>query len=180
MKKLLVMLMAIGVGAVAATAGGSLGVFGSYLDSKDMGAGYGGGLKFKAELAKYFAVEARASCLTQFDEWHGDDGLYVIPLEGALMFNLPLGESPVTLYVGGGGGYSIIPEADDVDLDDSFTYFGMGGVEISLGESVALFAEAQYRVLEVDGASGDGTDINFDEKVKFTGIGANAGLLFKF
>jgi hypothetical protein len=179
MKKLLVMLMAIGLSAVAASASG-VGVFGAYLNSDDMGAGYGGGLKFKADLAEYFAVEVRASCLTQFDEWDGDDGLYLIPIEGDLLFNLPLGDSPVTLYAGGGGGYCIIPEADDVDLDDSFTFFGLGGVELGLGEAASLFVEAQYRVLEVDGAKEDSATINFDEKVKFTGIGVNAGLLFKF
>jgi len=182
MKRFLVLLMAIGLSAVAASASG-VGVFGSYLDGDDSGPGFGGGIKFKADLAEFFAVEARASCLTQFDEWEGDDELFVIPIEGALLLNLPLGSDvPITIYGGGGAGYAIIPEADDIDFDDSFCYFGLAGIELGLGESASLFVEAQYRVLEVDGAEDDdGNEIDFgDEDLKFTGLGVNAGLIFKF
>lgn len=180
MKKTPVVLVAILISAVVASAGG-VGVFGSYLDGKDSGPGYGGGIKFKAGLSEYFAVELRASCLTKFDDWEGDDDLFVIPLEAALVLNLPLGKDvPLTLYGGIGGGYAIIPEADDIDYDDTFCYFALGGIEFALGESVSLFAEAQYRVLEVDGADYDGTDIDFDDELKFTGLGVNVGLLFRW
>ena len=181
MKKILVMLMAIGLGAVAATAGG-VGVFGSYWDTEDLGPGFGGGLKFKADIAEYFAVEFRASCITKFDDWEGDDELYVIPLEGALLVNLPLGEEvPITVYGGGGGGYAILPEADDVDYDDEFCFFGIGGVELGLGESASLFGEVQYRFLEIDGAEVDGVDIDADDDGgELTGLSFNAGLLFRF
>ena len=181
MRKFLVLLIALLIGAVAASAGG-VGVFGSYLDAEDPGPGFGGGLKIKADIAEFFAVEARASCITQFDDWDGDDDLFLIPIEGALLLNLPLGdEVPVTIYGGGGGGYAIIPEADDVDFDDSFCYFGLAGIELGLGESAALFVEAQYRVLEVDGAeTDDDVEIEFEEEIEFTGISVNAGLIFKF
>ena len=181
MKKYLIMLVVFGLGAGAAWAAGGVGVFGSYLDGDDSGPGFGGGVKFKAELAEFLAVEARASCLTQFDEWEGDDELFVIPIEGALVFNLPLQDTPLTIYAGGGAGYAIIPEADDIDYDDSFCFFGLGGVEIAMGETASLFAEVQYRVLEVDGADYDGSDVDFgDDELKFTGIGVNAGLLFRW
>ncbi len=182
MKKLLAMLIVIGLGAAGATAGSGVGVFGTYLDAKDPGPGFGGGVKFKADLSEYFGVEVRASCITQFDEDDSDDGLYLIPLEGGLVFNLPLGEDvPLTLYGGGGGGYAIIPECDDIDLDDTFCFYGVGGVEFAMGEAASLFVEGQYRVLEVDGAeTDDGGEVDFDDEVEFTGFGINAGLLFKF
>ena len=181
MKKILVMLLTIGLGAVAASASGGVGIFGTYWDADDPGPAFGGGVKFKADLAEYFAVELRASCATKFDDWEGDDELYVIPLEAGLMFTLPLGdEVPITLYGGGGGGYAIIPEADDIDFDDDFCFFGLGGVEIALGEAVSLFVEAQYRFLEVDGADVDGEEIDYDDELKFTGVCGNAGLLFRF
>ena len=152
------------------------------MDTEDLGGGFGGGVKFKADLAEYFAIEFRASCITEFDDWEGDDSLFVIPLEGALLVNLPLGdEIPVTLYGGGGGGYAIIPEADDVDFDDDFCFFGVGGAELALGESASLFGEVLYRFLEIDGADVDGFDIGSDgEAGELTGLSFNAGLLFKF
>lgn len=182
MKKLLIMLIVVGVSAGVASAAGGVGVFGSYWDADDPGPGFGGGLKFKGDLADYLAVELRASCITQFDDWDGDDELFVIPLEVGLLLNFPLGtDVPITLYGGGGGGYAIIPEADDVDFDDDFTLYGVAGVELALGDAISIFAEAQYRYLEVDGAESDGEDIDFGgDKVKFTGFGVNAGLLLRF
>lgn len=57
MKKLLIMLIVVGMSAGVASAAGGVGVFGSYWDADDPGPGYGGGLKFKAELVDYLAVE---------------------------------------------------------------------------------------------------------------------------
>ena len=179
MKKLLIMLIVVGMSAGVASAAGGVGVFGSYWDADDPGPGYGGGLKFKAELVDYLAVELRASCITKFDEWDGDDDLFVIPLEAGLVLNFPLGtEVPITIYGGGGVGYAIIPEADDIDFDDDFTFYGVAGAEFALGDALSLFAEAQYRFLEVDGAEVNGEAIK--EKVKFTGFGVNVGLMLRF
>ena len=182
MKKILMVLMLIGLGAVVATAGSGVGIYGSYFNADDPGPGFGGGIKIKTDLSEYFGVEARASCITQFDEDDTDDGVYLIPLEAGLLFNLPLQDSPLNLYGGGGIGYAIIPEADDVDLDDEICFYAVAGVEFSLSDSASLFAEAQYRVLEVDGAEVDDygeVDLD-DEKVDFSGFGINAGLLFRF
>lgn len=175
------MLIVVGVSAGVASAAG-VGVFGSYWDTDDLGPGYGGGLKFNADLADYLAVELRASCITQFDDWKGDDDLFVIPLEVGLLLNFPLGtELPITLYGGGGGGYAIMPKADDVDLDDDFTFYGVAGVEVALGGSVSIFAEALYRYLKVDGAESHGEDIDFgNDKARFSGWGVNAGLMLRF
>ena len=62
MKKILVMLAAVVIGTVAASASG-VGVFGTYWDTDDLGPGFGGGVKFKADLAEFFAIEFRASCM---------------------------------------------------------------------------------------------------------------------
>ena len=181
MKKLLVILAGVLAVAVTAFAGGGIGVFGSYMNGEDVDSGFGGGVKFKGDIAEFIALEARASCLTEFSDYLEDDDLFFIPIEGDVLLNFPLGDSPITIYGGGGAGYAIIPEADDIDYDDSFCYFGLAGIELGLGESAALFVEAQYRVLEVDGAeTDDDVEIEFEEEIEFTGISVNAGLIFKF
>ncbi|HQM24113.1 MAG TPA: hypothetical protein PK572_10875, partial [Kiritimatiellia bacterium] len=111
MRKWVLVLMMVGLCATMASAAGGLGIFGSYWDTKDLGPGFGGGVKFSGDLTEFLAIELRASCVTKFDDWDGDDELFIIPLEAGLIFNLPLGEDvPLTLYGGGGGGYAIIPE----------------------------------------------------------------------
>lgn len=190
MKKLLVMLIAMGIGVAAAYAeGGALGVFGTYMDTEDLDAGFGAGLKFKFDVAEYFAIELRASYVTKFDDGSDElDNLYMIPAEADLLFNLPLGDSPLTVYAGGGGGYYVLPEFEtdvgfgdtDIDLDDTFGFYGIGGVELALSESVSLFAEAKYLFLEVDTVTVDDIEVHGDDAIDFSGISGNAGIMFRF
>ncbi len=178
MKKVLIMLVVVGLGAASAYASGGVGVFVTYLNSEDLGGGWGGGLKFKADVEQFLSIEARGSVITAFDDWAGDDELYLIPIEGDILLNFPLGDGPLTVYGGGGGGFVFIPEVDDVDFDDTYTLFALAGVEIALGDSASLFVEAQYRFLEVDGA--EAADHEFDTDLELSGFGGNAGLLFRF
>ena len=182
MKKWVLVLLTLGIGATVASAANGLGIFGSYWDSKDLGPGFGGGVKFCGELSEYLAIELRASCITKFDDWDGHDDLFVIPLEAGLIFTLPLGEDvPVTVYGGGGGGYAIIPEADDVDFDDDFCLYGVAGVGFALNESLAIFGEVQYRFLEIDGVKYNGETVDVGgEKGKFSGLSVNVGLRLGF
>jgi hypothetical protein len=198
MKKVFAMLAAFALEAASAWAGGGLGFFGTYLDSKDPGTAYGGGAKLQFFLGDYVTLETRGSYLTQFET--GGDGVQVrfedlvlIPAEVDLLLTLPVGEGPVTLYAGGGGGYYFIPEYDLVesagpggthqyDLEDTLGFFGLGGIEIALSDSASLFVEGQYRFLEVKSAEVDGAEVDFagDSTVDFTGISGNAGLLIRF
>ena len=188
MKTLLVILAGVMAVAVTAFAGGGIGVFGSYMNGKDVDSGFGGGIKFKGDIADYIAVEARASCLTKFSDYLEDDDLYVIPIEGDVLLNFPLGDSPVTIYGGGGAGYYIIPEYEDsvvlgdvdVDLQDTFGFFGVGGVEFALSEGVSLYAEGKYLLLTVDEAKIEDVDTDLPDEVDFSGLSLNAGLLFRF
>jgi opacity protein-like surface antigen len=188
MRKVLAVLAVLVLGAASASAGG-LGVFGSYIDTEDPGTAYGGGLKFKFDVGEMLAVELRGSYITGFEP---DDefedllkDMILVPIEADLVINLPMGDA-ATIYVGGGGGYYVIPEFEidiaipgsdepDVDPDDEFGFFALAGIELNMGESVALFAEAQYRFLE------DDEDVEFgDDGVVLDGIGANVGLMFKW
>jgi len=186
------------LGAVSASAGGGLGVFGSYMDSKDPGTAYGGGGKLKVDLGKFVALEVRGSYLTNFEVEEAGvqvrfEDLALIPVEGDLVLQLPLGEKAGCLYGGGGGGYYVLPEYDLVeydgpggthkyDLDDTFGFFAVAGLQLNLGDNAALFAEVQYRVVEVEGAEVDGEEVEFSDNwvVEFTGLTGSAGLLFRW
>jgi hypothetical protein len=190
MKKFLVMMIAIGLGVAAAYAGGgALGVYGTFMDTEDVDSGFGAGVKFKFDIVEYVAAELRASYVTKFDDGSDAlDNLYMIPVEADILFNLPLGDSPVTIYAGGGGGYYVLPEYEtdigfgdtDIDLDDTFGFYGIGGFEIALAESVSLFAEAKYLFLEVDTVTIDDIEVGGDDALEFTGFSGNAGILFRF
>ena len=182
MKKWMVVLVVIGFCATVVSAESGLGVFGSYWKTKDLGSSFGGGVKFRAELTEGLCLELRASCLTKFDDWDGDDELFAIPLEGGLVYSFPLGyDSPVFAYVGGGAGYTILPEADEIDMGDDFCFYGLGGIEFALNDNLRIFGEGMYRFLEVDGVKVDGLRVNLGgEKAKLSGLGVNIGLSMLF
>lgn len=189
MRKVWTIAAAALLGASTAWAGGSFGLYGAWWDTDDLDAGYGGGAKLKIAVAGTVALEVRASYIPEFDaEDASFEDFAVVPVEAGLVVDVPLGEA-LTLYVGGGGGYYVTPEFEskvadadslepDIDLDDVFGYYGVGGVEINLSPAIALFAEAQYRVVEVDEADIDDETVEVD--LKLTGVAANAGLLFKW
>ena len=86
MRKLFLVLLSLAVMTGVALADNGLGIFGTYWDTEDLGGGFGGGIKFRGDLGDLFGVDLRASCVTQLDDWEGDDDLYLIPLEALLLF----------------------------------------------------------------------------------------------
>jgi hypothetical protein len=151
---------------------GAVGLFGSYLDSDDLGDGYGGGVKLEVKPIDLVSVDGRASWI-----YFEDFEIHMIPLEAALRLNLPLLGERIIPYVGVGGGYYIF-EADDVDLDDDVGYFPLVGLEVGF-RRVAVFAEARWLFLEadVDSALDELQDI---DEADVDGFGINVGLLFRF
>jgi hypothetical protein len=185
MNKWLAVLTVLAVGALSASAGSGVGFYGSYWDSEDPGAGLGGGLKVKADLSDMLAFEVRASYVGNFEE--DDNGateeFFLVPLEADLLVQVPLGEK-MKLYGGGGGGWYVAPEFEtdnnvDIDPDDEFGFFGVGGIEFALSETFGLFAEAKYTVLEIGGLKVDNEDVDLrDEELDMTGLGVNVGVMY--
>lgn len=161
--------------SMAGCTAGSLvaaGLFGSYMDSDDLGDGYGAGAKLEVKPTDILSVDGRASWI-----YFEDFEIHMIPLEAALRLNLPLLGERIVPYAGFGGGYYIF-EADDVDLDDDVGYFPLVGLEVGF-RRLAIFGEARWLFLETDVDSAvEGLD-DIDE-ADIDGVGVNVGLLFRF
>ena len=169
---------------------GGLGVFGSWWDSKDYGALYGGGVRFGAEIFSGIALEARASYLVSEDRDDVVEGrlvsteLELVPLEAAVTWTLDVSDA-LKPYVGAGAGYylknvdwkadDVIDEADD---KDSVGYFALAGLNVVLG-NVVLFGEAKYNVVQNDDEwRWQGSDV--EQQNSLDGFAANIGLKLAF
>ena len=169
---------------------GGLGVFGSWWDSKDYGALYGGGVRFGAEIFSGIALEARASYLVSEDqdavvEGHGvSTKLELVPLEAAVTWTLDVSDA-IKPYVGAGAGYylkNVDWDANDVfeeaEEKDSVGYFALAGANVLLG-NVALFAEAKYNIIQDDDEwRWQGSDTK--QKNSLDGFAANVGIKLGF
>lgn len=170
----LVLLAVASVCLSGCTAGSvlELGVFGSYVDSDDLGDGFGGGAKLEVKPLDWLSVDGRASWI-HFDDFDID----MIPLEVVGRVNIPLFGERIVPYAGVGVGWYFF-EADDVDLDDDFGYFPLVGLEIGT-RRVAVFAEARWLFLQPDADAALEELEDFDE-ADVDGLGINVGLLFRF
>lgn len=172
MKKLAVACVSLALGSGAAFAAG-LGLFVSQWtpDEGDDTIGGGAKLEFGGDTA---ALEIRGSYF-ETDEDAGPT-VTLIPADIGLVLRLPIGDSPLSLHAMGGATWYFL-DSDDVDLDDEAGWYAGGGLQISISEDVALFAEAQYRSLEYT-AEGDDPDELEENDVDFSAMTYNAGLMF--
>jgi len=81
-----------------------VGAFGSSLDSRDLGAGYGGGAKVEINPIDLVSVDARAGWI-HFSDVNVD----MVPLEAAALLNFSALGERIVAYVGAGGGYILAP-----------------------------------------------------------------------
>lgn len=165
-------------------AAGGLGVFGSWWDSQDYGALYGGGARLGFEIFSGISLEARASYLVSDDQNEAVEELVLVPLEGAVTWTLNVSDA-IKPYVGAGAGYYL----KNVDWDsehvfeeaeekDSVGYFALAGANVLLG-NVALFAEVKYNIIQDDDEwRWQGSDV--EQKNSLDGFAANIGLKLAF
>ncbi len=151
--------------------GGGLGVFISQFDPDDdnVDSTTGGGAKL--QLGDTLGLELRGS---YFD----DDLVTIMPADVGAFLKFPLGDSPVSLYGQGGVTWYFL-DSDDVEIDDEVGWYAGGGVEIGLGDGLALFAEAQYRQFEYT-AEGDDPEELDENAVDVNALTYSAGLLLTF
>ena len=182
MKKRIVLVLATLFLATSAHASGGAGAFGSWWDSKDYGALYGGGARLGFEIFSGIALEARASYLSNDLIDDNDPAMAVIPLEGAVTWTLDVSES-IKPYIGAGAGYymkDVDVEQDNFwkDAKDCVGYFALAGLDVELGP-VIVFGEAKYNLIgEDDEWQWRSADVK--EKYSLDGFGANIGLKVGF
>jgi hypothetical protein len=168
----LIAILSLVSGGCMTGSGIEMGVFGSSLDSDDLGQGYGGGAKLELNPIDWVSVDARASWIN-----FSDTDVDMIPLEVAGLVNFPLLFERIVPYVGVGAGYYMF-DGSGADLADEVGYFPVAGLEIGF-HRLSLLAEARYLFLETDAANGRGP-LAGAAKADVDGLGVNLGLLFRF
>ena len=167
MKRLLIIaLLAIVAMGTTAPNARAIGVMASWwnIDEADED-GFGFGLRQKTSFTPLFALDTRAS-------WVGFDGLNVFPLEAA-------GEVSLGLFYGGIGlGYYIF-DADNADLENSFGWFLVVGIEVALAK-VGVFGEIKWTQLESDFENIDPNLGDVPTSLNADGIGFNVGVTLPF
>ena len=187
---ILLALVLVPLAYAAGNAAGGVGVFGTWWDSQDHGALYGGGVRLGTEIFSGVAIEARASYLTSDTQDAVVEGrnvsteLELVPLEAAVTWTLDVSDA-IKPYVGAGAGYylkNVDWEADDIVDDakekDSVGYFALAGANVVLG-SVAFFGEAKYNVVQNDDEwRWQGSDVK--QKNSLDGFAVDVGLKLAF
>lgn len=171
---ILLLSAALAVAGAGCSTGSGLecGVFGSYLDSDDLGKGYGGGAKVEINPIDIVSIDARASYI-RFD----DTSVNMFPLEAAALLNFPILFEHIVPYIGAGVGYYIF-DASGADLDDEVGFFPLAGLEIGL-QKLSLMIEARWLFLEADVDSAR-SELEHITKADVDGLGVNAGLIYRF
>jgi outer membrane protein W len=140
-----------GTGGKASYAVLKLGSFlpeSSDLDKQDAKSGFTGQVGFGYYLARFFALEIDLGYLetrASLGNLGLKYGLY--PLEVTGRFGLPLGFLEPYLAVGLGGYYVKTKAGNLQDTSTRAGFFGGGGINLNLGETFFIGAEARYLVL---------------------------------
>lgn len=144
----------------------ALGVMASWwqMDSSSED-GFGFGLRERIQIVPLIGIDTRVSWINFKD---GDTNVF--PLEAAGVVTLGL------FYGGIGVGYYIF-DAEDVELDNNFGWFVLGGVDVGLG-GFGLFGDIMYRELESDIENVDPNLSNVPTSLDAAGVGFNVGVTF--
>lgn len=196
---LFIVTTALLLSAAPASASG-FSIFGAYWDTDDLGDVAGGGIAFGIPVSGRFDIDLRATYYEELvdqsfsdalDALFDDDrvfersGVDVIPIEVGVRYNFNP-EGYANGYVGGGAGYYLL-DSDFGELDDEFGPYVVLGGTFGRPGGIAFFVEGIYRKVEgsveIDPQDFDDIDdIDFidDVDVDLDGLGANAGIIFRF
>jgi opacity protein-like surface antigen len=120
----------------------------SDLDNQDASNGFAGQIGFGYYLARYFALEVDLGYLESKGSLSNVDRKYgLYPLEVTGRLGLPLGFLEPYLAVGVGGYYVKAKAGNREETSYRAGFFGGGGLNLNLGKTFFMGAEARYLVL---------------------------------
>jgi len=122
--------------------------------------GFGFGFRSKIQVVPLFSFDTRVSWVK-----FGESDMSVYPIEATGMLKLGM------VYAGAGVGYYFF-DSNDVDVDNNFGWYAVGGIDLSLG-SFGVFGEAKWTSL-----STDLSNVNVPTSLDADGIGFNLGVMF--
>jgi hypothetical protein len=166
MKRMAILILCLSLTSTA-LAGLESSIFATYMDAEDIGTGWGGGLKTELNLWKWLGIDTRLSYVG-FDT----DNAYMIPLEAALVLNIPIANQRFNPYGGVGIGYYIM-NADSADLKDEVGYFPFLGLKAG-AKAISFMGEVRWLGLKTSYENAPNNDIKVD------GLGVNLGLVFRW
>jgi hypothetical protein len=176
--RVLLVLVAAGLLSIPAWAG-EFGVYGSYWDTKDAASGYGGGAKVSwglFELRGAYFNDVTAKRVPD----RVDFKLHAAPVGAGLKFDLTR-DTPVTPYLGAGAAYYLL-STNQGSTQDEVGWYGVAGLDITTPSRVGVNVEAIWHDVRgtVKNLNTDNIHIVDRARVDLSGLGVNAGLVWKF
>jgi outer membrane protein W len=171
-----------GLGLLAQPASATdFGVGGAYWSTKDTDEAYGVMTKLR-----WGIVELRGTYFSDVtadtDPERFDFEVSAIPLEAGLAFHFAE-DAAFSPYVGGGAGYYLL-DTTEGDIDDEVGWYLVAGGDFGRRPSgLAFNVEAIYRGIEAtvnEDDDGFPDDIRDDVDLDLSGIGVNAGIVWRF
>jgi hypothetical protein len=167
MKRIVFALLAIALLGTSVQEARALGVYASWWNmDENNDDGFGVGVRQPVKIVPVFSIDTRAAYIS-----FSDADMKVFPLEAVGVVSLGL------LYAGLGVGYYIFDANSDVDVENSFGWHVLGGVNLGLS-AVSLFAEVKWTELEADIKDIDPSPGSVPSSIDAAGVGFNVGVLF--
>ncbi|RLE36453.1 MAG: hypothetical protein DRJ61_00835 [Acidobacteria bacterium] len=173
---ILALFVVVALAAVPASAGG-LKVFGAYLDSSDVGAFTGAGVRYSS--SDTLGWEFGATAYLEGDDFDfGELDFDSDSIDNtALDFGFLVSINEL-FYFTGGVSYFMF-DADYGDVDDEWGFYATLGATIG-GDTFRFFIEGMYRDVSATITYDDFELIEDDVKLDIGGFGVNAGLEWRF
>jgi hypothetical protein len=185
MKKALTMTSLLALIALPVWAGG-VGVMYSSWDTDDASDDQGVGIKFELDVGQAVDFEVRAAWLDshEFDTATDAFKLEIAPVDIGLSYDFRP-EQKVRPSLGAGVTYAFlngkVDDRSSIRVSDEVGFYAVGGIEGSVTETLAVFAEALYRDLSAEVTSDGLLSRDFEDfGVDLAGVAFNVGLMFSW